>query len=144
MDVRAGDGFDAGGGGEQGAGRERRDRQCAGYEAQRDLQTPEQAIQDVGALDQVAHQQEQWDRHQRIVVEHGEGVLRQQVEHAVVEKVRSRLVVGRRFLALHAAELTDSFECVWRIADASRSPTERISSMRRSDVRTGRYARRSD
>ncbi len=53
---------------------------------QRDLQAPEQVVEDVGALDQVAHQQEQRDRHQRVVVEHREGVLRQQVEDAVVEE----------------------------------------------------------
>ena len=77
---------DAGGGGEQRAGGQRGHRQRARDVLQRDLQAPEQVVEDVGALDQIAHQQEQRDRHQRVVVEHREGVLRQQVEDAVVEE----------------------------------------------------------
>ena len=58
------------------------------------LQTAKQIVEYVGPFYQIAHQQEQRDGHQRIVVEHGKSILRQQVEHAAVEECLMRLKVG--------------------------------------------------
>jgi hypothetical protein len=85
---------DAGGGGEKGAGDERGHRHRAGKKAQAHLQAVEQPVQDVGPLDDVAHEQEQRDRDQHIVVHHAEGVLREEVEDAVVPEVLTGGEVG--------------------------------------------------
>ena len=85
---------DAGRGREHRAGRQRRHRKRAGNVLHRELQRMEQAIENVGALDQIAHEQEQRHRHQHVVRRHLERFLHQQRENSIVEELLARRVVG--------------------------------------------------
>ena len=76
---------DADGGGEHGAGQQRRHRQGPGYGAGRDVEAEKQPIDDVGALDHVPDEQEQRHRDQHVVDHHRIGLVDQQVEDPVIE-----------------------------------------------------------
>ena len=90
---------DAACGGEHRARDESRDRHGAGQVPGRELERIEEAVDDVRALHHVAHEQEERHRHQGVVFHHRVGVLVEQVEDLVVERVGdgldgARLVVG--------------------------------------------------
>ena len=57
-----------------------------GSAARGDVQRREQPVDDVGALDDVAHEQEQRDRRQHVVRHDRIGLVDEQVEDAVVEE----------------------------------------------------------
>ena len=71
---------DAGRGREQGAGDQRRHRDRCGHVAGGDLNTSEQSIEDIGALDHVAHEQEQGQRDQDVVGHDLVGLLDHEIE----------------------------------------------------------------
>ena len=77
---------DAGGGGEDRAGGERGERQRARHRTGRELQRAEQPVEDVGALDDVAHEHEQRDRDQHVVRHHRVGALDEQVEDEIAHR----------------------------------------------------------
>ena len=85
---------DAGRGREHRAGDQRRHRQRAGDILHRELQRMEQPVENVGALDHIAHEQEQRHRGQHVARRDLEGLLHQQREDAVLEDLLSRRVVG--------------------------------------------------
>src|SRR3989339_94148 len=62
--------------------------------AQGHLQTQEQFVQNVGALNDIAHEQKQRDRNKHIVVHDAEGVLGKQVKNVVVQKALAGLKIG--------------------------------------------------
>ncbi len=69
---------DAGGSGEHRAGEQRGHGQRAGHARHRQVQALEQLLDQVGALDQVAHEDEQRDRDEHVVAHHLEGRLHHQ------------------------------------------------------------------
>ena len=77
---------DAGGGRKQRAGDQRRHRHRAGNPPRDDAQRREQPVDDVGALDDVAHEQEQRHGGQDVVGHDREGLVHEQVEDVVVEE----------------------------------------------------------
>ena len=90
---------DAAGGGKHGAGDQGRDRHGPRQITRRHLQRIKQLVDDICPLDHIAHEQEQRDGDQRIVLHHRIGVLVQQIEYVVVEGVgdyldATRLVIG--------------------------------------------------
>ena len=85
---------DADGGGEQGAGRQRRHRHGAGDPARRDIEAVEQPVDDVGPFDDVPHEQEQRHRDQHVAHHHRVGLVHEQVEDVVVQDVGAGAVVG--------------------------------------------------
>ena len=85
---------DAGRGREHRAGDQRRHRQRARDVLHRELQRMEQPVEDVGALDHVAHEQKQRHRGQHVARRDLERLLHQQREDAVLEDLLSRRVVG--------------------------------------------------
>ena len=77
---------DAGGGREEGAGHERRDPHRARDVLRRDVERGEEPADDVRALDDVAHEEEERHRGQRVVRHHRVGLVDEEVEDAVVEE----------------------------------------------------------
>ena len=69
---------DAGGGGKKRAGRKRGDGQRTRQSARRKLDGAEQPVEDIGALDDIAHEDEQRHGDQDIVGHHRPGALDQQ------------------------------------------------------------------
>jgi hypothetical protein len=69
---------DAGGGGKHRASEQRGHRQRAWHARQRQVQAAEQLVDQVGALDQVAHEDEQRDRDEHVVAHDLEGALHHQ------------------------------------------------------------------
>ncbi len=82
---------DTGRGREHGTGDQRGDGHRPGQIAGRHLQRMEQPVDDVGALDDIAHEQEQRNGNQRVVLHHRIGVLVQKIENVVVEDVGNGL-----------------------------------------------------
>ena len=78
----------------QRTGDQRRHSHGAGNCTKRQLQAVKQAVEDVRSLDDVTHEQEQWNGHQHIIVHDAEGVLRQEIKDTTVEKVLARLIVS--------------------------------------------------
>ena len=76
----------AGRGGKDRAGRERGQRERARHRAGGELQGAEQPVEDVGALDDVAHEDEQRDRDQHVVRHHRVGALDEQIENVVAHR----------------------------------------------------------
>ena len=71
---------------EDRAGRQRGERERGRHRAGRELQRTEQAVEDVGALDDVAHEDEQRNRDQHVVRHHRIGALDEQVEDEVAHR----------------------------------------------------------
>ena len=72
---------DAGRGGEQRAGDERCDGERTGQPARGELDRAEQPVEDVGALDDVAHEDEERHGDQDVVGHHRPGALHEQRHH---------------------------------------------------------------
>ena len=54
------------------------------------IKREEQAVHDVRAFHHISHEQEQWDRNQRIVLHHRIGILVQKIENIVVKDICNR------------------------------------------------------
>ena len=85
---------DPGGGGEDRAGDDRGHRQRPGDGAGGELDALEQPVDDVGPLDDVAHEDEERDADQDVVGHHPAGALHHEVEDPVVEQGLRLLVEG--------------------------------------------------
>ena len=106
---------DAGGGGEQRAGDERRDRKRARHAAHRHLQRIKQPVENIRALDHVAHEKEQRHRGQHVVRHHVIGIGDEQIEDT-----RAHRVVAEEHTHRHQREgdretQQDDADEAWRV-----------------------------
>ncbi len=85
---------DAGGGREHRAGDERRHRERRRDARERQVQALEQLLDQVRALDQVAHEHEQRDRDQHVVRHHRVRALHHEVERLLHRQCRALAAVG--------------------------------------------------
>ncbi len=70
--------------GKQRAGDQRRNPHRSGDILGRDVQRGEQTVHDVGAFDDIAHEQEQGHGRQHLVRHHGKGLVHEEVKYSVV------------------------------------------------------------